>query len=139
MSQSPIAIVRVQLGERSYSISVGSNLLGAAASYQELPRGSSAVIVSNETVGPLYAGRLAGALAGFYPKVEVVLLPRPRRFGKTLNLSMLRCFFETRDEDLSSLFQDLSIWQAGDAYRAHRECAWQCSVHRVPDCCSENP
>jgi hypothetical protein len=51
--------------------------------------------------------------------VQVVLLPRPRRFGKTLNLSMLRSFFEKSDEDLSYLFQDLSIWQAGDAYRAH--------------------
>ncbi len=51
--------------------------------------------------------------------VQVVLLPRPRRFGKTLNLSMLRYFFEKGDEDRSPLFQDLSIWQAGDAYRAH--------------------
>ena len=53
------------------------------------------------------------------PGTEVVLLPRPRRFGKSLNLSMLRCFFEKRDEDLSHLFVDLSIWQAGAAYRAH--------------------
>jgi hypothetical protein len=51
--------------------------------------------------------------------VEVLLLPRPRRFGKTLNLSMLRCFFEGSDEDLSKLFEDLSIWQAGERYRAH--------------------
>jgi Predicted AAA-ATPase/PD-(D/E)XK nuclease superfamily len=50
---------------------------------------------------------------------EAILLPRPRRFGKTLNLSMLRYFFAKRDEDLSPLFADLSIWQAGDAYRAH--------------------
>jgi hypothetical protein len=50
---------------------------------------------------------------------EVLLLPRPRRFGKTLNMSMLRCFFEKSAEDLSPLFADLSIWQAGDAYRAH--------------------
>ena len=50
---------------------------------------------------------------------EVLLLPRPRRFGKTLNLSMLRWFFDKRAEDLSSLFADLSIWDAGDAYRAH--------------------
>ena len=50
---------------------------------------------------------------------QAILLPRPRRFGKSLNLSMLRCFFEKRDEDLSGLFHDLSIWQAGDAYRAH--------------------
>ncbi|HSN87471.1 MAG TPA: AAA family ATPase [Thermoanaerobaculia bacterium] len=53
------------------------------------------------------------------PGVGVVLLPRPRRFGKTVNLSMLRYFFEKREEDLSHLFQDLAIWQAGDAYRAH--------------------
>src|SRR3954468_23644791 len=53
------------------------------------------------------------------PGVQVVLLPRPRRFGKTLNLSMLRYYFEKRGEDLSHLFQGLSIWQAGDAYRAH--------------------
>lgn len=40
---------------------------------------------------------------------EVLLLPRPRRFGKTLNLSMLRYFFEKTPEDLSPLFQGLRI------------------------------
>ena len=50
---------------------------------------------------------------------KVVLLPRPRRFGKTLNLSMLRYFFEKRDEDLSHLFSDLAVWRAGEGYRAH--------------------
>lgn len=50
---------------------------------------------------------------------QVLLLPRPRRFGKTLNLSMLRYFFEKRGEDLSGLFADLAIWQAGGAYQAH--------------------
>lgn len=39
------------------------------------------------------------------PGVQVSLLPRPRRFGKTLNLSMLRFFFEKRDEDVSDLFE----------------------------------
>ena len=53
------------------------------------------------------------------PGVLVSLFPRPRRFGKSLNLSMLRAWFEKRDEDLSHLFRDLSIWQAGDEYRAH--------------------
>ncbi|EYF06768.1 AAA family ATPase [Chondromyces apiculatus] len=51
--------------------------------------------------------------------VEVLLLPRPRRFGKTLNLSMLRCFFEKQPEDLSPLFQGLRVWEAGAPYRAH--------------------
>ncbi|WP_437874868.1 AAA family ATPase [Sorangium sp. So ce513] len=53
------------------------------------------------------------------PGTEVVLFPRPWRFGKTLNLSMLRCFFERSPEDLSPLFRDLRIWQAGEPYRAH--------------------
>ncbi len=42
----------------------------------------------------------------------VILLPRPRRFGKTTNLSMLRCFFERSPggEDRSELFRDLAVW-----------------------------
>ena len=40
---------------------------------------------------------------------EVLLLPRPRRFGKTLNLSMLRYFFEKSPDDHAYLFQDLAI------------------------------
>jgi hypothetical protein len=51
--------------------------------------------------------------------VEVLLLPRPRRFGKSLNLSMLRWFFEKREEDLAPLFEGLSIWRAGEEYRRH--------------------
>jgi len=47
---------------------------------------------------------------------KVVLLPRPRRFGKTLNLSMLRYFFEKTAEDTSHLFRHLKIWQAGEEY-----------------------
>ena len=50
---------------------------------------------------------------------QTILLPRPRRFGKTLNLSMLRSFFEKREEDLSGRFAGLSIMDAGEAYRAH--------------------
>jgi len=68
------AIVGVQLGDRSYSIQVGTGLLDAPASFQGLPRGSGAVIVSNDTVGALYAKRLGAALAHVYPKLAVVLV-----------------------------------------------------------------
>ena len=40
---------------------------------------------------------------------QVILLPRPRRFGKTLNLSMLRYFFERTEEDHAPLFQGLAV------------------------------
>jgi Predicted AAA-ATPase/PD-(D/E)XK nuclease superfamily len=40
---------------------------------------------------------------------KVLLVPRPRRFGKTLNLSMLRCFFEKSADDVRPLFAGLAI------------------------------
>jgi hypothetical protein len=40
---------------------------------------------------------------------QVMLLPRPRRFGKTLNLSMLRCFLEKTAEDRTRLFAGLAV------------------------------
>ncbi|MCX6990917.1 MAG: AAA family ATPase [Chlamydiae bacterium] len=42
---------------------------------------------------------------------KVALIPRMRRFGKTLNLSMLQYFFEKREEDTSYLFKNLNIWK----------------------------
>ena len=42
---------------------------------------------------------------------RVLMLPRPRRFGKTLNLSMIRYFFEKRDPSCASLFHGLLIEQ----------------------------
>lgn len=51
--------------------------------------------------------------------IKVLLLPRPRRFGKTINLSMLRWFFEKRDENLWHLFEGLHVARAGEEYRAH--------------------
>ena len=42
---------------------------------------------------------------------SVTLIARPRRFGKTLNMSMLECFFSVRYEGRGDLFQGLEIWQ----------------------------
>ena len=51
---------------------------------------------------------------------QVLLLPRPRRFGKTLNLSMLRAFFEHDKPENTELFRGLAIERAGEEYMAHR-------------------
>lgn len=42
---------------------------------------------------------------------EVTLITRPRRFGKTLNMNMLECFFSNRYANRADLFEGLSIWQ----------------------------
>ncbi len=49
----------------------------------------------------------------------VTLFTRPRRFGKTLNISMLRRYFEKTAEDSSYLFDGLKISGAGEKYRSY--------------------
>lgn len=50
---------------------------------------------------------------------DVTLICRPRRFGKTLNLSMVECFFSTRYADRADLFDGLAVWD-GPAMRAEQ-------------------
>ena len=53
-------------------------------------------------------------------KPLVSLFTRPRRFGKTLNMDMLRVFFEISKEDTSVYFKDKAIWQCGREYTKHQ-------------------
>lgn len=53
-------------------------------------------------------------------KPLVSLFTRPRRFGKTLNMDMLRVFFEISDEDTSKFFVGTNIWKCGQTYRSHQ-------------------
>ncbi|MGM9525432.1 MAG: AAA family ATPase, partial [Peptococcaceae bacterium] len=52
------------------------------------------------------------------PKVS--LFTRPRRFGKTLNMDMIRTFFEKTDEDTSIYFRNKKIWSCGKQYCDHQ-------------------
>ena len=47
---------------------------------------------------------------------RVVLVTRPRRFGKTLNMSMLRYFFDCDIKDSKELFEGLKIMEQGEKY-----------------------
>ncbi len=42
---------------------------------------------------------------------DVTLITRPRRFGKTLNMDMLKCFFSNEYKDRGDLFEGLDIWR----------------------------
>ena len=53
-------------------------------------------------------------------KPLVSLFTRPRRFGKTLNMDMLRVFFEISNEDTSKYFINKQIWKCGKEYQAHQ-------------------
>ncbi len=67
--------VHIDLAERGYDILIGAGLLDRADTWRDLPAGASAVIVTNETVAPLFAARLKVALAGRFANVRLIVLP----------------------------------------------------------------
>jgi 3-dehydroquinate synthase len=72
MSETPL---RVDLGERSYPIHIGSGLLDDAGLFQPHVGGRRAAIVTNATVEPLYADRLAAALERAGARTMRIVLP----------------------------------------------------------------
>jgi 3-dehydroquinate synthase len=81
-------IVPISLGDRSYPIVIGSHLLDDPATWADVPRAAAALIVTNTTVGPLYAQRLKAALQGHYTSIHTVVLPDGEAYKtwETLNL-----------------------------------------------------
>jgi 3-dehydroquinate synthase len=67
--------VRIALGERSYDIRIGGGLMADAATWAGLPGATTAMVVTNATVAPLYAAPLREGLRGHYSNVFEVVLP----------------------------------------------------------------
>lgn len=67
--------LELELGERSYPIHIGSNLIGQADLYKSHLKGSFTAVITNETVAPLYADRLVKTLEALGQKVRLVILP----------------------------------------------------------------
>ncbi|QCB46737.1 3-dehydroquinate synthase [Hydrogenophaga sp. PAMC20947] len=74
-SNSTESSVHIDLGNRSYDIRIGSGLLQRSGSFFDLPHATSAVVVSNETIAPLYLERTAVALKQHFSAVHSVILP----------------------------------------------------------------
>jgi len=69
------ATVPIALEQRSYDILIGPGLLDAPESYAGLPNPRNALIVTNQTVAPLYLERLKAQLSTRHAKVDAVILP----------------------------------------------------------------
>jgi len=82
------ATVPISLGERSYSILIGENLISSPSTWSSLQRAACALIVTNETIAPLYATKLQNALEPLYERVMVLSLPDGEGYKtfETLNL-----------------------------------------------------
>ncbi|ABD70637.1 3-dehydroquinate synthase [Rhodoferax ferrireducens T118] len=88
MNATDLQTVAIDLQSRSYHIAIRGSLFDNPLSYTELPAASSALIVTNTTVGPLYAERLQSALLGKFKHIHTVVLPDGEAFKtwQTLNL-----------------------------------------------------
>ncbi len=89
MSNTPtLERVTIDLGDRSYPILIGQQLLDAPSTWSDLPKASAALIVTNDTIGPIYAACLQAALAPLYKQVHTVALPdgESHKDWQTLNL-----------------------------------------------------
>ncbi len=80
--------VAIDLGDRSYQIHIGAGLIDATSTWSDLPSTSSALIVSNSVVAPLYAKRLQQALKLRHMQIHTVVLPdgEAHKNWQTLNL-----------------------------------------------------
>jgi 3-dehydroquinate synthase len=80
--------VNIAMGDRSYHIVIGQQLLANPATYAQLPHANTAMIVTNTCVAPLYAAQLTVALQSRYVRVLQVILPDGEAFKDwhTLNL-----------------------------------------------------
>jgi len=67
--------IAIELGDRSYPIVIGTGLLGDAATWSQLPRAAAAMVVTNETIAPIYLDRLSAALRDRFAQVHHVVLP----------------------------------------------------------------
>ena len=79
--------VHIDLGDRSYPILIAPALLDNPATFESLPAGNTALIVTNVTVGPLYAQRLHSTLLKQYKTVHIATLPdgEEHKTWQTLN------------------------------------------------------
>ncbi len=81
-------VVPISLGDRSYPIYIGENLIANPLTWQGLQKAAYALVVTNVTIAPLFAQQLKSALQPMFERVEVLSLPdgEEHKTFETLNL-----------------------------------------------------
>ena len=72
--------LELDLGERSYPIHIGSNLISRADLYRNHLKGTFTAVVTNQTIAPIYADKVVKTLEGLGQKVRLVILPDGEAF-----------------------------------------------------------
>ncbi len=105
--------VRIELGDRSYPILIGEGLVGQLAQ-RPLPKAHAALVVTNDTVGPLYAQALQQALRPHYAQVGLVSLPDGEEFKNWQTLNLIFDALLERGSDRKTVLYALGGGVVGD-------------------------
>jgi len=102
----PTQVVPIELGDRRYDILIGSGLFDCPTSYEQLANSAGhALVVSNPTVGSIYADRLVSALRQIYLDVRLVVLPdgESHKNAETLGL-IFDALLSSKSDRATTLF-----------------------------------
>jgi 3-dehydroquinate synthase len=86
---TPLEQVEISLQERSYGIVIGTGLLGQADAFRDLPKASVALIVTNQTVAPIYEQSLRQSLSSHFPEIHHVVLPDGETYKTWESLNLI--------------------------------------------------
>jgi 3-dehydroquinate synthase len=81
--------LKVDLGNRSYPIYIGSDLIDQSGLFSACEKSTSIYIVTNTTVAPLYAGRLTKTLETYGKPVRTITLPDGESYKDWKNLQLI--------------------------------------------------
>ena len=106
--------IRIDFGNRSYDILIGSGLLHNAEAFANLPAAQTAFIISNDTVAPLYGKQLQAALQNKYKRIHLVSLPDGEEFKNWQTLNQIFDTLLRQNADRKSVLFALGGGVVGD-------------------------
>ena len=106
--------VSIPLPGRSYDIHIGSGLLDDEAVFEGAPASRDALVVTNQTVAPLYAERLARRLQSRHSRVDQVVLPDGEAYKTWASLNLIFDALLSRASDRKTVLYALGGGVVGD-------------------------
>ena len=106
--------LEVDLGNRSYPIHIGTNLLQEASLFEACSKASSIYIVTNTTVAPLYADTLRNTLGVFKKQIRCIVLPDGESYKDWVNLQTIFDELLTHGADRQTIINALGGGVIGD-------------------------
>ncbi|MBC7604507.1 MAG: 3-dehydroquinate synthase [Ramlibacter sp.] len=113
-ADSKVEVVTIDLGDRSYPIQIGADLLAHASTWAAVPLSDHALIVTNTTVSPLYASQLQRSISARHRVVRVLALPDGEAYKNWETLGLIFDELLANESDRKTVLYALGGGVVGD-------------------------